>query len=225
MHPDQGPPSDTNRKAASEACLIRVIFRDDGQWSSHFHAFEGHLAQGDDADTFFLYQEGQGQSRHYIKEGKEAVIALLGPDEFVGEGCLIGQTKRLATASAMTECDDASDKGGNPAGSDVFAFSQMFTHILARNARVEEDLVDQLFNSTENGWRGCCCCWPIWKGRPSGANHREDQSGDPLKDAQHNRSRVSHFMNKFRQLGFIDYNGHLESIILWECAPTDQPRL
>jgi CRP/FNR family transcriptional regulator, cyclic AMP receptor protein len=97
------------------------------------------------------------------KQGKEAVVALLGADEFLGEGCLIGQPKRLATATAMTECVTM-----RVAKSEILqvlkdepAFSQMFiSHILARNARVEADLVDQLFNSTEKRLARLFCCWP-----------------------------------------------------------------
>ncbi len=110
------------------------------------------FAQGDDADAVFYIRKGKIKITVLSKEGKEAVVAILGADEFFGEGCLIGQPKRLATASAMTDCVTMRvDKTeilrvlqGEP------AFSQMFvSHILARNARVEEDLVDQLFNSTE----------------------------------------------------------------------------
>jgi CRP/FNR family cyclic AMP-dependent transcriptional regulator len=88
-------------------------------------------------------------------------VAMLGTDEFVGEGCLSGQPKRLATASAMTECVTmrVTKTEIQRVLRDEPAFSQMFvSHILARNARVEEDLVDQLFNSTEKRLAGCCYC-------------------------------------------------------------------
>jgi CRP-like cAMP-binding protein len=86
------------------------------------------------------------------KEGKEAVVAILGADEFIGEGCLIGQPKRLATAMAMTECEAMKVEKAEIMRvlSEEPAFSKMFlSHVLARSARVEEDLIDQLFNSTE----------------------------------------------------------------------------
>ena len=105
-----------------------------------------------DADSVFYIRKGKVKVAIVSKQGKEAVIALLGPDEFVGEGCLIGQPKRLATASAMTECETmrVAKTEIQRVLDDEPAFSQMFiSHILARNARVEEDLADQLFNSTE----------------------------------------------------------------------------
>ncbi len=110
------------------------------------------FAQGDDADSVFYIKKGRVKIAVLSKDGKEAVVALLGPDEFFGEGCLIGQTKRLATASALTECETmrVTKKEIQRVLLDEPTFSQMFvSHILARNARVEEDLVDQLFNSTE----------------------------------------------------------------------------
>ncbi len=122
------------------------------------------FSQGEDADAIFYVRKGKVKVTVISKQGKEAVVAILGTDEFVGEGCLIGQPKRLATASAMTDCVTMRvDK------TEVMRvlreepeFSQMFVaHILARNARVEEDLVDQLSIQPRKGSRGCCCSWPI----------------------------------------------------------------
>src|ERR1051325_5629166 len=110
------------------------------------------FAQGDVADSVIYIKKGKVKVTVISKQGKEAVVALLGPDEFLGEGCLIGQPKRLATASAMTECETMRvDKTEvQRVLREEPAFSQMFiSHVLARNARIEEDLVDQLFNSTE----------------------------------------------------------------------------
>ncbi len=187
------------------------------------------FAQGDDADSVFYIKKGKVKVSVLSKQGKEAVVAILGPDEFAGEGCLIGQPKRLATASAMTECEAMRvDKSeiqrvlqGEP------EFSHMFVaHILARNARVEEDLVDQLFNSTEKRLARVLLLL---------ANFGKEGRTEPIlaKISQETlaemigttRSRVSHFMNKFRQLGFIDYNGHLEvHNSLVGVLLTDQPR-
>lgn len=110
------------------------------------------FSQDDAADAVFYISKGKIKVTLLSDEGKEAVVAILGADEFLGEGCLIGQPKRLATASAMTEC--VTMRVGKTEVLRVLkdepAFSQMFiSHILARNARVEEDLVDQLFNNTE----------------------------------------------------------------------------
>jgi CRP-like cAMP-binding protein len=172
------------------------------------------FAQGDAADSVFYIKKGKVKVTVVSTQGKEAVVAILGADEFVGEGCLIGQPKRLATASAMTECvimrvDKAEIRR---VLLDEPTFSQMFVaHILARNARVEEDLVDQLFNSTEKRLARVLLLLANFgkEGRPEPINAKISQ--ETLAEMiGTTRSRVSHFMNKFRQLGFIDYNGHLE---------------
>jgi CRP-like cAMP-binding protein len=172
------------------------------------------FAQGEDADAVFYIKKGKVKVAVVSKDGKEAIVALLGPDEFVGEGCLIGQPKRLATASAMTECETmrVAKTEIQRLLHDEPTFSQMFmAHILARNARVEEDLVDQIFNSTEKRLARLLLLM---------ANFGKEGRTEPIlaKISQETlaemigttRSRVSHFMNKFRRLGFIDYNGHLE---------------
>jgi CRP-like cAMP-binding protein len=166
-------------------------------------------------------------------EGKEAIVALLGADEFVGEGCLIGQPKRLATASAMTECEimRVEKTEIQRVIRDEPAFSRMFvSHILERNARVEEDLVDQLFNSTEKRLARLLLLLANFgkEGRPEPilAKISQETLAEMIGTT---RSRVSHFMNKFRELGFIDYNGHLEvhnsllSVLLAEQPRTVNP--
>ena len=147
------------------------------------------FAQGDAADAVFYIKKGKVKVTVVSTHGKEAVVALLGVDEFLGEGCLIGQPKRLATATAMTECvimrvDKAEILR---VLQDEPAFSQMFiSHILARNARVEEDLVDQLFNSTEKRLARVLLLLANFgkEGRP-GADHRQDQPGDAGRDDRH----------------------------------------
>ena len=172
------------------------------------------FAQGDAADAVFYIKKGKVKVTVVSTQGKEAVVAILGSDEFVGEGCLIGQPKRLATASAMTECVIMRvDKTEiRRVLSDEPTFSQMFVaHILARTARVEEDLVDQLFNSTEKRLARVLLLLANFgkEGRPEPINAKISQ--ETLAEMiGTTRSRVSHFMNKFRQLGFIDYNGHVE---------------
>jgi len=194
------------------------------------------FTQGDIADSVFYIKKGKVKVTVISRHGKEAVVALLGVDEFLGEGCLIGQPKRLATATAMTECQTMRvDK------SEIIrvlqnepAFSQMFiAHVLARNARVEEDLADQLFNSTEKRLARLLLLLANFgkEGRPEPiiAKISQETLAEMIGTT---RSRVSHFMNKFRQLGFIDYNGHLEvhssllSVVLSELPPTvAQPAL
>ena len=194
------------------------------------------FSQGDDADAVIYIKRGKIKVTVVSTHGKEAVVAILGVDEFLGEGCLIGQPKRLATASAMTECVTMRVEKSEilQVLQDEPAFSKMFiSHILARTARVEEDLVDQLFNSTEKRLARVLLLL---------ANFGKDGRPEPIiaKISQATlaemigttRSRVSHFMNKFRNLGFIAYNGHLEvhssllSVVLNENAPAaDSPPL
>jgi CRP/FNR family transcriptional regulator, cyclic AMP receptor protein len=187
------------------------------------------FSQGDDADAIFYVRKGKVKVTVVSKQGKEAVVAILGADEFVGEGCLIGQPKRLATASAMTDCVTMRvDK------TEIMRvlreepeFSQMFVaHILARNARVEEDLVDQLFNSTEKRLARLLLLLANFgkEGRPEPLIAKISQ--ETLAEmVGTTRSRVSHFMNKFRKAGFINYNGHLEvHSSLLSVVLADQPR-
>ena len=110
------------------------------------------FAQGDPADAIFYIQKGKVKVTVKSEQGKEAIVAILGADEFCGEGCLAGQSRRIATATAMTECEIMRLEKGTIvlALHDEPAFSEMFVaHLLARTMRVEEDLVDQLFNSSE----------------------------------------------------------------------------
>jgi CRP/FNR family cyclic AMP-dependent transcriptional regulator len=172
------------------------------------------FTQGDAADAVFYIKKGKVKVTVISTQGKEAVVAILGADEFLGEGCLTGQPKRLATATAMTDC--VTMRVERTAVLQVLqdepAFSQMFiSHILARNARIEEDLVDQLFNSTEKRLARVLLLLANFgkEGRPEPINAKISQ--ETLAEMiGTTRSRVSQFMNKFRKLGFIDYNGHLE---------------
>jgi CRP/FNR family cyclic AMP-dependent transcriptional regulator len=191
------------------------------------------FAQGEAADSVHYIQSGKVKVTVLSPEGKEAVVAVLGADEFFGEGCLIGQPKRLATAMAMTECVTMQVEKTEIQRvlKDEAAFSQMFvSHILRRNARVEEDLVDQLFNSTEKRLARVLLLLANFgkEGRPEPvvAKISQETLAEMIGTT---RSRVSHFMNKFRQLGFIDYNGHLKvhssllSVVLAEQSRTIQP--
>jgi CRP/FNR family transcriptional regulator, cyclic AMP receptor protein len=172
------------------------------------------FAQGDAADSVIYVKSGKVKVTVVSQHGKEAVVAILGADEFLGEGCLIGQPKRLATATAMTECVTMRVEKTEIMRvlHDEPTFSQMFvSHILTRNARVEEDLVDQLFNSTEKRLARVLLLLANFgkEGRPEPiiAKISQETLADMIGTT---RSRVSHFMNKFRDLGFINYNGHLE---------------
>jgi CRP/FNR family transcriptional regulator, cyclic AMP receptor protein len=187
------------------------------------------FAQGDAANSVFYIKKGKVKITVVSKQGKEAVVAILGADEFVGEGCLIGQMKRLATASAMTECVTMRVEKTEIQRvlQDEPAFSKMFvSHILTRNARVEEDLVDQLFNSTEKRLARLLLLLANFgkEGRPEPliAKISQETLAEMIGTT---RSRVSHFMNKFREAGFINYNGHLEvHSSLLSVVLADQPR-
>ena len=172
------------------------------------------FAQGKPADAVFYIQKGKVKVTVISEQGKEAIVAVMGPDEFCGEGCLTGQTLRLATAAAMTECEIL--KIEKAAMIRVLheepSFSEMFvSHILTRTIGVEADLVDQLFNSSEKRLaRALLLLANFGKdGRPEPiiAPVSQETLADMIGTT---RSRVSYFMNKFRKLGLINYNGHIE---------------
>ena len=191
------------------------------------------FSQGDAADAVFYIKKGKVKVAVVSKQGKEAIVAWLGVDEFLGEGCLIGQPRRLTSAIAMSECTVMRVEKSEIQRllQDEPAFSQMFvSHILARKDRVEEDLVDQLFNSTEKRLARLLLLLANFgkEGRPEPiiAKISQEVLAEMIGTT---RSRVSHFMNKFRELGFIEYNGHLEvhssllSVVLNEQGRTVAP--
>jgi CRP-like cAMP-binding protein len=144
----------------------------------------------------------------------EAVLAILGPDEFCGEGCLTGHTLRLTSAVAITQCEILRIEKAAIIRvlHEEPAFSEMFiAHQLARTIRVEADLIDQLFNSTEKRLARTLLLLANFgkegKPEPIIANINQEMLAEMVGTTW---PRVSHFMNKFRKLGFIDYNGHLE---------------
>jgi CRP-like cAMP-binding protein len=172
------------------------------------------FSQGDVADAVFYIQKGKAKVTVVSEQGKEAVVAMLGADEFFGEACLAGQVQRIATVVTMTESTIVRlDKSAivrliheEP------AFSEMFiAHLLSRTIRVEADLVDQLFNSSEKRLARLLLLL---------ANFGKESKPEPIiaKISQETlaemvgttRSRVSFFMNKFRKLGLIAYNGDIE---------------
>ena len=187
---------------------------DSGRTISKYALHQVVFSQGDAADAVFYIQRGKLKLTVVSEQGKEAVVAVLGPDEFCGEACLTGQTRRMATAAAMTECEIMRIE--KAAMIRVLhkepAFSEMFiAHLLARTIRVEEDLVDQLFNSSEKRLARALLLLANFgkEGRPEPilAKISQETLAEMIGTT---RSRVSHFMNKFRKLGFIDYNDHLE---------------
>ena len=189
------------------------------------------FSQGETADAVFYIQKGKVKLTVVSEQGKEAVVAVLGVGEFCGEGCLAGQSRRIATASAMTECEIM--RLEKPAMLRVLhaepRFSEMFvSYLLTRTIKVEEDLVDQLFNSSEKRLARALLLlanFGVRKGRPEPITAKVSQ--EMLAEMiGTTRSRVSFFMNKFRKLGFITYNGHIEvHSSLLSMVLHDQPRI
>ncbi len=186
----------------------------------HGHTIVSHrknaviFAQSAPADAVFFVEKGKIKIVVASTQGKEAVVALLGPGEFFGEGCLIGQPLRLATAKAMVD-SEVMRVGKAEMIRTLDAeptFGQLFiAHLLTRNSRVEEDLVDQLFNSSEKRLARTLLLLANF-GKEGGPQPITTEiSQETLAEIiGTTRSRVSHFMNKFRKLGFIAYNGHLQ---------------
>ena len=187
---------------------------DGGRTISHYRKDQTVFSQGSSADAVFYIRSGKVKVSVVSEQGKEAVVAILGPDEFCGEGCLAGQPLRMSTAVAMTECEIM--RLEKVAIIRVLheepAFSEMFlSHLLARTIRVEEDLVDQLFNSSEKRLARALLLLANFgkEGRPEPVIAKVSQ--ETLAELiGTTRSRVSFFMNRFRKMGLINYNGHLE---------------
>jgi CRP/FNR family cyclic AMP-dependent transcriptional regulator len=172
------------------------------------------FCQGDPADAIFYIQKGNIKLTVVSKGGKEAVLAILGAGDFFGEGCLVGQTERVTSATTMSECSIMRLKKSRVIRllRDQHGFSELFLcYLLSRNVRIEEDLVALLFNSSEKRLARVLLLL---------ANFGKDSKIEPVlpKISQETlaeivgttRSRVSFFMNRFRKLGFIEYKGHLK---------------
>src|SRR5437764_8406594 len=172
------------------------------------------FSQGDPAAAVFYIQRGKVKLTVVSEQGKEAVVAILGSDEFFGEGCLAGQAQRIATVATMTE--SVIMRLEKAAVVSVIhqepAYSEMFiAHLLGRTIRVEADLVDQLFNSSEKRLARLLLLLANFgkegKPEPMIAKISQETLAEMIGTT---RSRVSFFMNKFRKLGFISYNGTIE---------------
>jgi CRP/FNR family transcriptional regulator, cyclic AMP receptor protein len=186
---------------------------DGGRTVTNYRKNQKIFSQEERADSVFYIREGKVKVYVISERGKEAVVALHGNGDFLGEGCLTGQSLRLATAVAMTECVIMRlDKAAIARVlHDEPKFSEMFmSYILIRNARVEEDLVDQLFNSSEKRLARVLLLMARFgkEGKPEPMIAVSQETLAEMIGTT--RSRVSTFMNKFRKLGFINYNGTLE---------------
>jgi CRP/FNR family cyclic AMP-dependent transcriptional regulator len=189
------------------------------------------FSQGDAGDAVFYVQKGKVKVTVVSEQGREAVVAILGTDEFFGEGCLAGQALRISTATTMVDSVIARIERlpvirvihQEPTFAEIF-----IAHLLGRNIRVEADLVDQLFNSSEKRLARTLLLL---------ANFGKESKPEPIiaKISQETlaemigttRSRVSFFMNKFRELGFIDYNGSSLEVhtSLLNAVLHDQPQI
>ena len=186
----------------------------DGKAISNYRKNDVVFSQGEVADAVFYIQQGNVKLVVVSKHGKEAVVAILGPGHFFGEGCLNGHPLRIATARAVDACviTRLERKTMIAAVHKEPGFSELFmSYLLTRNSRIEEDLIDQLFNSSEKRLARLLLLLANFgkEGRPEPIVGRFSQ--EMLADMiGTTRSRVSKFMNKFRELGFISYNGTIE---------------
>jgi CRP/FNR family transcriptional regulator, cyclic AMP receptor protein len=171
-------------------------------------------SQGDSADSVFYVHKGKVKVSVTSARGKEAVVAIRGPDEFCGEGALTGKPYRLASVSCITPCEIVRINKGSMANllhSEANFADYFLAHLLTRTVRIEADLVDQLFNSSELRLARALLLL---------ANYGKAVDPDPVPIHVNQetladligttRSRVNFFMNKFRKLGLINYNGKLE---------------
>jgi CRP/FNR family cyclic AMP-dependent transcriptional regulator len=188
-----------------------------GRKIAAFSKKQSIFAQGDSSDAVFYIQKGKVKLTVVSKLGKEATIGILNEGSFFGEGCLTGQTLRLCSATAMTDCSvmKIDKKSMVEVLHRESAFSEMFVaYLLARNIRYEEDLVDQLFNSSEKRLARILLLLAHFgkEGVPETliANISQETLAEMIGTT---RSRVSFFMNRFRNLGFIDYHGHDDFLV------------
>jgi len=191
--------------------LMAYLSKSRGGITKEYRKKSTLFLQGELADTIFYIERGKVKLTVLSPRGKEAVVAVLGSRDFFGEGCLAGQPHRMATATAMTECTILQVQReimiqmlrNERALSDLF-----MAYLLSRNVRVEEDLVDQLFNSSEKRLARILLLLTRF-----GKDGQQELVAPKISQETlaemvgTTRSRVSFFMNKFRKLGFIEYNG------------------
>jgi CRP/FNR family transcriptional regulator, cyclic AMP receptor protein len=185
----------------------------EGQTISKYQDQQVIFAQGDSADAVFYIEAGKVKVTVLSQQGKEAVLALLGPGDFFGEGCMTAQIHRISSAVAIEECTVARLEKAVVLRTlhEEPAFAELFiAYLLARNLRMEGDLVDQLFNSSEKRLARLLLILANFgkDGEPETVIPKMSQ--ETLAEmVGTTRSRISFFMNKFRRLGLVDYNGHM----------------
>jgi CRP/FNR family transcriptional regulator, cyclic AMP receptor protein len=199
------------QKKAATLDLKTYLAKARGGISKEYQKHRTVFSQGSPADAVFYIEKGKIKLTVLSARGKEAVVAILGNGDFFGEGCLAGQPLRMATAASITECSILRVQKetmmrmlhNEPAWSERF-----MAYLLSRNVRIEEDLVDQLFNSSEK--RLARILLLLTRFGKDGQHDRvvPKMSQETLAEMIGiTRSRVSFFMNKFRKLGFVSYDG------------------
>jgi CRP/FNR family cyclic AMP-dependent transcriptional regulator len=186
----------------------------EGKTISKYRKDQIVFSQGQVANSVFYIQQGKVKLTVVSEQGKEAVIAILGPGDFFGEGCLNGHPLRVATTRAVDECVITRLEKATMIATihSEPEFSELFlSYLLTRSSRIEEDLIDQLFNSSEKRLARLLLLLANFgkEGRPEPivGKYSQEMLAEMIGTT---RSRVSFFMNKFRKLGFIEYNGKLE---------------
>ena len=172
------------------------------------------FSQGDDADSVMYIQRGSVKLTVVNESGKEAVVAILGSGEFLGEGAMAGQTVRMGTATAIvptTVLIIRKDEMTRVLHAEHELSDRFISYMVGRNIRVEADLIDQLFNSTEKRLARTLLLLARYGGEDQPEPVLQKVSQETLAEMiGTTRSRVNMFMNKFRQLGFIEYNGEIK---------------
>ena len=204
-------PDNTGQAFVPKEFLAKV---GEGKTIVKFRKDEVVFAQGDAANTIFYLQTGRVKVVVVSEQGKEAVVGILGPGQFFGEGCMNGHSLRIATTTAIEEClVTVITKAAMLATlHSQPKFSELFmAYLLTRNSRIEEDLIDQLFNSSEKRLARMLLLLANFgkegSPQPISPNISQETLAEMIGTT---RSRVSFFMNKFRKLGFISYNGKIE---------------
>jgi CRP/FNR family transcriptional regulator, cyclic AMP receptor protein len=217
-----------DEKNAERNSRVRLAFDPDlllkklgsGKTVQSYRDKQSIFSQGDLADAVFYIQKGKVKITVVSKRGKEAVIAILQEGDFFGEGCLSAQALRISTASAMQRADVVRLDKRLTVGllQKDPQFAEMFiAYLLSRNIRVEEDLVDQLFNSSEKRLARLLLLLAHYGKDSKPETVIPKMSQETLAEmVGTTRSRISYFMNKFRKMGFVEYNGslHVHSALL-----------
>ena len=201
-----------------------------GKTIRDFKKEENIFQQGDVADSVYYIQKGKIKLTVLSKHKKEAVVGILGPGQFFGEGCMNGHTLRISTTTALEHCriTAITKQAMKVALHEQPKLSELFVaYLLTRNSRIEEDLIDQLFNSSERRLARLLLLLSQFGKEGSPQLISPGISQETLAGMiGTTRSRVSHFMNKFRKLGLISYNGRIEvNNSLLDAVLRDKPEL